>query len=123
MTIAGKIIDGATKLPLPGATVSLLSGNIQLVATAADGLGNFSLNTLHTPTDLQVSSVGYKTAVFTMAQVAVSVYSTMGILTVGLARDYREMPGVTITAKKSDQMLWLFALIAAAVIIKKQKRR
>ncbi|WP_242202955.1 SusC/RagA family TonB-linked outer membrane protein [Aestuariivivens insulae] len=56
--ITGKITDGATNLPLPGANV-IIKGTT--TGTTTDFDGNFSLNVSNFPVTLVISSLGFET--------------------------------------------------------------
>ncbi|MCD6333174.1 MAG: carboxypeptidase-like regulatory domain-containing protein [Bacteroidales bacterium] len=61
-TVKGRVIDKATGQPIPFATVVILSGETQLVGTAADFEGNYTLKPIPPGKwTLQAHSVGYKT--------------------------------------------------------------
>lgn len=60
--LSGIVIDANTSLPIPGASVNLLQGNILITNALTDANGNFNLNGLGTGTySIQVSSPNYQT--------------------------------------------------------------
>lgn len=122
MILTGKILDLTTGAPIPGASVRILTpdGNYTGIGAAADGSGNFSLNSLQAeyPNYIAVTSVGYNS-------VSEQLYPDFnldwnGIIT--LQKSARTLPPVTVTAGKSNNNAWLLLLIPVILAAAKKKK-
>ena len=114
-SISGRVLDWVTIEPLPGATVSLLAGNITLTSGAADREGIFNLSTSAVPDSLKIESVGYTTRIFGFAE-----YESFW--TFFLQPTFREGETATVyaTLKKTS---WLPLLAIGLLLLMAKKKR
>jgi hypothetical protein len=115
-TISGRVLDWATVEPLPGATVSLMAGNLTLRSIAADREGLFTLSTTAVPDSMKIESVGYTTRIFGFAE-----YESFWTFFLQPAYKEGETATVYSTLKKSS---WLpVAMFALLLLMAKKKKR
>lgn len=114
-TISGRILSLGNSQPVPGATVSLMSGTTVLNSVAAGSDGQFVISSDGVPDSLQVSSVGFNPRRFSLAE-----YQEYYIFY--LEPKTTELPEVVITTtKKNNTALWLGLAVLLLLTIKKRR--
>ena len=92
--IQGSIVDSSTNLPIEGATVTLLPGEVS-TSTNASGRFIFKRNTVNI-TSLRVSDIGY-------AQYIIDIAQLTGSNTIAIAQRRISLQDVTVVAKAGEQ--------------------
>lgn len=115
MTITGKVLNWNTYEPVPGATVALVAGNVTLATVAAKNDGTFEISTNGVPDNLLISSVGYETRAFGVAE-----YEEFW--TFFLQPSYKTEGEVTVTAVKAVGIGWIAFLVIALLIASKKRK-
>ena len=92
--IQGSIVDSSTNLPIEGATVTLLPGEVS-TSTNASGRFIFKRNTVNI-TSLRVSDIGYVQYIIDIAQLTSSN-------TIAIAQRRISLQDVTVVAKAGEQ--------------------
>jgi len=114
-TISGKILSLGNSQPVPGATISLMSGSTALSTVAAGSDGQFRLSANGVPDSLFVSSIGYTARRFSLAE-----YQEYYIFY--LEPKTSELPEVIVTApKKNNYVVWLGLALLLLLTIKKRR--
>ena len=88
--VSGKVVEQATGLPLPGATV-LISGTS--IGTVTDMEGNFTLNVPQTASSIQISFIGYS-----MQEVPL----TDGPITIAMEEDVSMLSEIVVMGYDAD---------------------
>jgi hypothetical protein len=105
MIVNGKAIDDTTGAPIPGATVSLLTGNINLKSIAADDNGNFSIASDGPADNLLITSVGYQPTSFVLP-----AYINKTVFPLAIANSTEPTVIVTFKPKNQSSFLWFLLL-------------
>lgn len=122
MIIKGRVIDKATGLPVPGASITITDqrGEYTGIGSQANQFGVFVIDTgtFSYGYFLTVSSVGYQTA----KDELYDGYDQDFVGTVFLNKQVVDLPPVTVTAKKPDYS-WLLLLAAIPVIASDKQKK
>jgi hypothetical protein len=111
-TVNGKVLNYNTLEVVPGATVSLMFGNVVLKTVAARNDGTFSISTSSTPDSILISSVGYESRQFGFDE-----YSDFWTFFL-----YPSVKTESEVIVKATRSLIMLGLLAALLIMSQQKR-
>lgn len=112
MVYSGTVLDQQTGNPLPGASVYLLSGGLQVTGMPTDASGQFNLPNVDAGGDtIRITHTGYKAVDVKAAQ-----YQNANHYIILMERDIVELDPVELPGGSGDNnMLWLL-LLAGGVI-------
>jgi len=105
-TVRGRILDEASKSPVIGASVILVRTETPILGASADVDGNFKITGIPLGRQtFQVKAIGYE------ARMLANVVITAGkevVLEVVLTESVITQAEVEITAKRSENLIWLY---------------
>lgn len=116
MTINGKVIDDQTGQPIPRATISLLSGNVNLKSISADDSGNFSITTTQNPDSLLITSVGYQGTYWPLPK-----YESTSIFDLPVSTD--PLDTIVVEYKPKSVFPWWLIVIAAGILLSSKNKK
>lgn len=112
-TVNGKVLNyNNPSEVIPGASVSLMAGNVVLKTVAANNDGTFSISSTGNADSVIITSVGYESRRFDLD-------AYIDFWTFFLFPSVKTEGGVTVTATRS---LLMFGLLVGLVILSQQKK-